>query len=122
MKRRITLSKKVMGWLCYIVKEASTDQMNLVRQWRIKEIMIEFYGTIKVNEHGRYMSIISLKGESIDVIIEPKLAINVGWRDIAFKIEKFINGNTMPIAKHLPKMINRDIKFSKVVKDSKWKP
>ncbi|CAN4093506.1 unnamed protein product [Withania somnifera] len=29
--RRITLSKKVMEWICHIFKEASTDQRNLVK-------------------------------------------------------------------------------------------
>lgn len=70
-----------MDWLCYILKEASSDQKNLVRRWRIKEQMAEFYGTRKFNEHGRYMSIMSLKRKTKEVIIVPELAINVGWRD-----------------------------------------
>lgn len=82
------MSEKVMGWLCYILKEASTDQKNLVRRWRIKEQMAEFYGTRKFNEHDRYMSVLSLKGEAREVIIIPELAINAGWRDIAYKIER----------------------------------
>ncbi|CAN4097249.1 unnamed protein product [Withania somnifera] len=85
--RRITLGKKTMEWLCYILEEASSDQKNSVRRWRTKDQGEDFYGTRMYNEHGKYMSILSLKGEAREVTIVPELAINAGWRDIAFKIE-----------------------------------
>ncbi|CAN4077188.1 unnamed protein product [Withania somnifera] len=57
--RSITLSKKVMEWICYILKEASSDQKNLVRRWRTREHATDFYGTRKYNEHGRFISILT---------------------------------------------------------------
>lgn len=42
MMRRITLSEKVLEWICFILREASTDQKNLVRRWRYKDQVAEF--------------------------------------------------------------------------------
>lgn len=50
----------------------------------------EHFYTRKGNEHGRYMSILSLNKEGSSVLITPELALNVSWCDIALKIEKFI--------------------------------
>ncbi|KAG5610161.1 hypothetical protein H5410_021442 [Solanum commersonii] len=97
--RRITLSRKIMEWICYILKEASNDNKNLVRRWRTKEQISELYGTRKYNVHGRYMSLLALIGETREVIIAPELGINAGWRDIAFKIEGFINTTPQCIVK-----------------------
>lgn len=90
MMRRSTMSVTTMKWLCNIFKEASKDKEKVVRRWRNKEKFTEIFCTRKVNVHGRYMSILSLHGLERSVIIVPELALNAGWNDIAFKIQRFI--------------------------------
>lgn len=82
---KITLSKKVMEWICFILKEASTDNKNVVRRWRIKDQMVEYFGTRKFNVPGRYISILSIKEMVRSVVILPE-AFNAGWRDVAAKM------------------------------------
>ena len=84
--RRVTLSEKVLEWICFILREASSDQKNQVRRWKLKDQVAEFFGTRKHNSHGRYMSILSLQGEGKTVIIVPESDINAGWKSVAFKI------------------------------------
>lgn len=62
MMRRVTISEKVLEWICFILREASADQKNMVRRWRLKDQVAEYIGTRKDNTHGRYMSILSIKG------------------------------------------------------------
>lgn len=71
--RRVTLNEKALEWICFILTEASSDQKFQVRRWRYKDQMADFFGTRKYNSHGRYMSILSLKGEDRVVIIVPEL-------------------------------------------------
>ena len=52
--------------------------------------MLEYYGTKKLMYLSRTLHFLSLKGEAREVIIVPELAINAGWRDMAFKIEGFM--------------------------------
>ncbi|KAM3252929.1 hypothetical protein P3L10_006999 [Capsicum annuum] len=73
MMRRVTLNEKALEWICFILTEASSDQKFQVRRWRYKDQMADFFGTRKYNSHGRYMSILSLKGEDRVVIIVPEL-------------------------------------------------
>lgn len=115
--RRITLSRKIMEWICCILKDASNDNKNLVRRWRTKEQISEFYGTRKYNVHGRYMSFLALIGETKEVIIVPELGINAGWRNIAFKIEGFINTTPQCLVKQHSKPT---IPYARVVERSKW--
>lgn len=44
----------------------------------------------KMNEHGRYLSILTLNREGRSVLTIPEPTLNVGWWDIALKIENFI--------------------------------
>ncbi|WMV56377.1 hypothetical protein MTR67_049762 [Solanum verrucosum] len=44
----------------------------------------------KSNQHGTFISIISLNGGGRSGLIGPELTLNVGWMDIALKIERFI--------------------------------
>uniref|UniRef100_M1BVD4 Uncharacterized protein n=1 Tax=Solanum tuberosum TaxID=4113 RepID=M1BVD4_SOLTU len=117
---RITLSEKVMEWICFILREASSDQKNLVRRWRYKDQAAEFFGTRKYNAHGRYMSILSLKGEDRSVIIVPELDINAGWRSVAFKIQSFIKCIPQKELKIKSQKCDINVSFAKVVEGSKW--
>uniref|UniRef100_M1CPS0 Uncharacterized protein n=1 Tax=Solanum tuberosum TaxID=4113 RepID=M1CPS0_SOLTU len=62
-----------MEWVCFILREDSNDQKNMVRRWRKKDQVANIYGTRKYNDHGRYMSILSLKGEARSVILVPEI-------------------------------------------------
>ncbi|KAF3635734.1 hypothetical protein FXO37_25838 [Capsicum annuum] len=115
--RRITLSRKTMEWICHILKEASNDNRNLVRRWRTQDQAIEFYGTKKYNEHGRYIGFLSLKGGVREVIIVLELAINAGWRDIALKIENFINANHQCMVNQPSE---QTLSYASAVESSKW--
>lgn len=74
----LTLSKKTMEWICNVLKEPSNDQKNVVRRWKNKDKLTEYFCIRKYNDHGRYMSILSLKRDNREVIIIPELALNGG--------------------------------------------
>ncbi|TMW96748.1 hypothetical protein EJD97_006859, partial [Solanum chilense] len=116
--RRVTLSEKVLEWICFILREASSDQKNQVRRWKLKDQVAEFFGTRKHNSHGRYMSILSLNGEDRKVIIVPESDINAGW-SVAFKIQSVIKCSPQ---KEKTQSSTHDSKmtYAKAVKHSKW--
>ncbi|WMV19541.1 hypothetical protein MTR67_012926 [Solanum verrucosum] len=118
---KITLNKKVTEWICYILNKASTDNKNVLRRRRIKDQMAEYFGTRKFNAHGRYMNILSLKGKDRAVVILLE-AFNVGWRDVAAKIGKFINDPSTMLLKAPYKNYDINYLYAKVVGDSKWQP
>ncbi|KAH0653569.1 hypothetical protein KY290_031841 [Solanum tuberosum] len=70
-----------MEWICFVLKEASNDNKNLVKRWRMKDQMAEYFNTRKFNAHGRFMSLLSLKRADKAVVILPK-AFSAGWKDI----------------------------------------
>lgn len=82
--------------------------------------MTEHFCTRKYNAHGRYMSILSLKGEGRSVIILPELTLNSGWKDIAAKIERFIYQTTRLISIAPPRNTVENLPYAQVVKESKW--
>ncbi|KAG5578048.1 hypothetical protein H5410_058182 [Solanum commersonii] len=69
MMHRSTMSSKCMDWICFTLKEASHDKGKNPRKWK-----------------GR------------DVLIIPEIALNAGWKEIAFKIER-ANGTPRPSIK-----------------------
>ncbi|KAG5616845.1 hypothetical protein H5410_016669 [Solanum commersonii] len=91
-----------------------------VRRWRYKDQAAEFFGTRKYNAHGRYMNILSLKGEDKSVIIVPELDINAGWRSVAFKIQSFIKCIPQKELKIKPQKCDINVSFAKVVEGSNW--
>lgn len=81
-----------MEWICHILKEASKHQNNVVREMenqRIGYIVTYNFHTSKFNAHCRYMSILSLKGDQRLVLIIQEKALNAGWLDVSFKVERF---------------------------------
>ena len=117
--RRVTLSEKVLEWICFILREASSDQKNQVRRWKLKDQVAEFFGTRKHNSHGRYMSILSLQGEGKTVIIVPESDINAGWKSVAFKIRSFIYCSPQK-EKTQSRTHDSKMTYAKAVKHSKW--
>lgn len=117
--RRVTLSEKVLEWICFLLREASSHQKNQVRRWRFKDQVAEFFGTRNHNCHGRYMSILSLNGEDRTVIIVPESDINAGWRSVAFKIQSFIKCSPQK-EKTQSRTHDSKMTYAKAVKHSKW--
>nr|XP_016434773.1 PREDICTED: uncharacterized protein LOC107761115 [Nicotiana tabacum] len=120
MMRRFTLSKKTMEWVCNVLKEASNDQKNVVRRWKNKDRLTEYFCTRKYNDHGRYMSILSFKRDNREVIIIPELALNAGWRDIAFKIERFIKCSSQLNFIGPPRLSVANYPYAKAVQEREW--
>lgn len=86
------MSSKAMEWICHILKEVSKDQKDVVRVMeneRIEYIVTYYFYMRKFNAHCRYMSIISLKGDQRLFLIIQEKALNAGWLDVAFKVERF---------------------------------
>lgn len=120
MMRRSSMGRKTMEWICYVLKEASKDHKNLVKRWKNKDQLTEYFCTREFNAHGRYMSILSLKGEGRSVIIIPELASNAGWKDIAFKIERFIYYAPKLNVTVPPRNTVDNYPYVKAVKEIKW--
>lgn len=55
-----------------------------------------FFCARKNNNFGRFISSVTVQGVNRSVIIIPEITFNAGWRDVAFKIDKFIKENTGP--------------------------
>ncbi|KAF3614643.1 hypothetical protein FXO37_35879 [Capsicum annuum] len=60
LMRRTSMSSKIMEWICFTLREASKDQKKVVRRWKTLERDGIVFSTRKKNEHGRYMSILSV--------------------------------------------------------------
>uniref|UniRef100_M1CEQ4 DUF4283 domain-containing protein n=1 Tax=Solanum tuberosum TaxID=4113 RepID=M1CEQ4_SOLTU len=120
MMSRTTVSSKVMEWIVFLLKEASTDQKKVTRRWRCTERKEEYFCARKHNEYGRYMSIVAINAGGRSVTIIPEPVLNVGWYDLAFKIENFIKCPKRLIPTSLPRLVNPRYPYSKAVRDSKW--
>ncbi|KAG5593621.1 hypothetical protein H5410_034853 [Solanum commersonii] len=80
----------------------------------MKDQMAEYFSTRKFNAHGRFMSLLSLKGADRAVVILPE-ASNAGWKDIAL-----INYSPPRTLKAPHRMVDINHSDAKVVEDSKW--
>lgn len=94
LKRRATISLKVMKWIVQVFVTASKEPNQTVRRWKLKDHYAEFFCTLKYNERGRYISFIALQGGNRAVIITPEVSFKAGWGDIAQKIIRLINAPT----------------------------
>lgn len=74
--RICSISDKMMEWICFTLKEASKDHKKAIRRWKYIEKYAEHFCTRKHNEHGRFMSIISLNNGGRSVLIIPELSLN----------------------------------------------
>lgn len=57
---RSSMNRKVMEWICVCMKEASKERKKETRRWTLTEREAEHFCTKKYNEHGRFISIITL--------------------------------------------------------------
>ncbi|KAF3647571.1 DEAD-box ATP-dependent RNA helicase 29 [Capsicum annuum] len=76
LMRRTSMSSKIMEWICFTLREASTDQKKVVRRWKTSERDEMVFSTKKQNEHGRYMSILSVNKGGRSVLILPEITLN----------------------------------------------
>lgn len=118
--RRISISSKIMEWICFTLREASSDQKKVVRRWKTIDRDAEFFSTRKQNEHGRFMSILSINKGGRSVVIISEIALNAGWCDIAFKIENFIKVPKRQEIEGPPRLTEINFPYSKAVQESKW--
>ncbi|KAF3643459.1 hypothetical protein FXO37_21978 [Capsicum annuum] len=104
MMRRSSMSSKIMEWIYFTLKEASSGQNKLIRRWKTAEREAEHFCTRKHNKHGRFI----------------KLATNAGWYDIAFKIESFIRCFENLVKPSPSRVTEAAYPYARAVKDSKW--
>lgn len=118
MMRRSTMSLKTMVWIYNTLKEAFKDGKNMIRRWKTKDNNTKLFCTRKL--HDRYMSILSLNGTEISVIIILEMALIACWNEIAFKIARFIKCYNQLMTKEPPRTFKKDYPFAKAVRESKW--
>lgn len=115
---RSSMSAKIMKWLYTALKEASKNREKGFRRWKYKEKFTETFCTRKVNEYGRFLSILTLVGRERVVIIVPELAIDVGWDEIASKIERFIQCSHQLKNAVQPKHFKKDLSYATAAGES----
>ncbi|WMV42289.1 hypothetical protein MTR67_035674 [Solanum verrucosum] len=120
MMRRSSMSNKIMEWICFTLREASSDQRKSIRRWKTAEREEEHFCTRKYNEHGRFMSITSINNGGRSVLVIPELAMNAGWYDIAPKIESFIKCPKSLEKVGPPRVTEASYPYARAVKDRTW--
>ncbi|KAF3619877.1 hypothetical protein FXO37_33506 [Capsicum annuum] len=116
MMRRSTMSTKVLKWICNTLKEASKGEKMAIRRCS------EFFCTRKANEwqiHEYYISSWAGKTSNHYSII-PEIAVNAGWNEIAFKIERFIQRFNHSLLTEQLRVIKEDLSYATVAGESKW--
>ncbi|KAF3627788.1 hypothetical protein FXO37_29681 [Capsicum annuum] len=120
MMRRSSMSSKTMEWICFPLKEASSDQTKTIRRWKTVDREAQHFCTRKHNEHARFISIISIDKGGRFVLVIPEVTVNAGWYDIAFKIERFIKCCKRMELEGPARVTEANYPYAKAVKDSKW--
>ncbi|KAH0730739.1 hypothetical protein KY289_001927 [Solanum tuberosum] len=119
MMQRSVMSKKSMEWICSCLKEASKEQKKEIRRWKFSEQGAEHFCTRKQNGYGKFISIISLNSGGRSCLIIPELALNAGWLDIAFKIERFIKCHRKEDTPFC-RLTEDDYPYVEAVQESRW--
>ncbi|KAL3352365.1 hypothetical protein AABB24_020412 [Solanum stoloniferum] len=89
--RRMKLNGVALQWLCRRFNESSEIKGKSFKTWRCRDLTTLFYCSLKYNKYGRFVSVITVKGELRSIIILPEISFNAGWSDLSKKIEVFIN-------------------------------
>ncbi|WMV41821.1 hypothetical protein MTR67_035206 [Solanum verrucosum] len=117
---RSSFSQNTMEWLCRTLKEASKVKGNFVCRWKRQELSTQLFCARNFNNRGRYISIISVQGKNRAVLIIPETAFNVGWWDLANKLEKFIYYKNTRITNKIPTLVDKKIPYAETLRKSKW--
>lgn len=86
----------------------------------IFRVRCRVFCTRKHNEHGKFISIITLNSGGRSGLIIPELALNAGWLDIAFKIERFIKCQRRVEETSLSRVAEAEYPYAEAVQDSRW--
>lgn len=65
------------------------------------------------------MSFVSFRGVR-DVLIIPEIALDAGWKEIAFKIERFIKSSKNITLNAPPRFTEVNYTYANAVQESKW--
>ncbi|KAF3684182.1 putative pyruvate decarboxylase isozyme 2 [Capsicum annuum] len=84
----------ILGQWVSEIKGASDNKGKSFKSWRSMDVSTYIYCSLKYNIYGRYISVITVKGQSRTMIIIPENSINEWWGILAMKIETFINKNS----------------------------
>ncbi|WMV25196.1 hypothetical protein MTR67_018581 [Solanum verrucosum] len=117
---RPSFSQNTMEWLRRTLKEASKVKGNSVCRWKRQDLSTQLFCARNFNNRGRYTSIISVQGKNRAVLIIPETAFNVGWWDLANKIEKFIYYKNTRITNKTPTLVDKKIPYAETLRKSKW--
>ncbi|KAH0708623.1 hypothetical protein KY284_010050 [Solanum tuberosum] len=118
---RTSFSKKSMIWITQVMREASKAKGNLVRRWKKTESLSEIYCSRNFNNvHGRYITLINIRGRTRSIIIIPKLSFNSGWDIFADKIDSFLSRHRVEENKIKQRLVDSNTSFAEAVRSFKW--
>lgn len=120
LMRKVKISIKVLKWVVSVFIEASKIKGNVIQRWNLRDHFEEFYGTLKFNKNGRYVSFIAIQGEKRSIIIIPEFSDKVGWSNIAHKIAKLVHEPSNRTANLRVKERNTHMSYKEAVRSSRW--
>ncbi|KAG5595104.1 hypothetical protein H5410_036336, partial [Solanum commersonii] len=62
--RRAKFSIKVLRWLISVFIEASKVKGDSVKRWKVKDLYLDFFCTLKYNKKGGYIGFIAIQGQN----------------------------------------------------------
>jgi len=117
---RTSFSKRSMIWITQILQEASKEKGNSVRRWKKTESLSEIFCARNFNKHGRYFSLINIRGRRRSVIIIPELSFNSGWDIFADKIGSFLARHRVEENRMKQRLVDSNVSFAEAVRSFKW--
>lgn len=120
--RRISLSRKVLLWICELLHITSEGKGNGIRRWKSRGDVFSFYCAKMFNDYGKFISVVAVQGVRRAVIILPEATFNAGRKEVALKIERFINRGSPVIQIHVNPLIitAADQSYKEAFKTDKW--
>lgn len=76
--RRMVLSRGALGWTCKRLVEASGIRGKFSESWRCRDFSANFFMSLKFNQYGRYIFLVSVKVSNRVVFIISENAFNEG--------------------------------------------
>lgn len=74
-----------MSWICKRLKEASENKGKTFKSWKCKDNTTNIFLTQKFNQYGRFVSVITVKGNVRAAIILSVNTFNEGWNVLIAK-------------------------------------
>lgn len=87
---RMVLSKGALIWVCRRLREASAIRGRIFKTWRCNDYFTSIFLSLKFNQYGRCISLISIESKERAVIMLEN-TFNEGWERLAEKMNIFIN-------------------------------